>query len=68
MELSFKRLGGVYHNYQCQYLVFCFFVFILQPSFPVEFTAGGFLWVSGLIIILLGGVYLIFAQVRSSLV
>uniref|UniRef100_A0A8V1AM03 Transient receptor potential cation channel subfamily V member 2 n=1 Tax=Gallus gallus TaxID=9031 RepID=A0A8V1AM03_CHICK len=34
----------------------------LRPSFPVEFTAGGFLWVSGLIIILLGGVYLIFAQ------
>nr|XP_013809348.1 PREDICTED: transient receptor potential cation channel subfamily V member 2-like isoform X4 [Apteryx mantelli mantelli] len=31
-------------------------------SFPVEFTAGGFLWVSGLIIILLGGIYLIFAQ------
>ncbi|XP_021271181.1 transient receptor potential cation channel subfamily V member 2-like isoform X1 [Numida meleagris] len=34
----------------------------VKPSFPVEFTAGGFLWVSGLIIILLGGVYLIFAQ------
>ncbi|PKU31579.1 transient receptor potential cation channel subfamily v member hypothetical protein [Limosa lapponica baueri] len=34
----------------------------LKPSFPVEFTAGGFLWVSGLIIILLGGIYLIFAQ------
>uniref|UniRef100_A0A8C3US33 Transient receptor potential cation channel subfamily V member 2 n=1 Tax=Catharus ustulatus TaxID=91951 RepID=A0A8C3US33_CATUS len=33
------------------------------PSFPVEFTAGGFLWVSGLIIILLGGIYLIFAQI-----
>uniref|UniRef100_A0A8C6YPQ3 Transient receptor potential cation channel subfamily V member 2-like n=1 Tax=Nothoprocta perdicaria TaxID=30464 RepID=A0A8C6YPQ3_NOTPE len=28
----------------------------------VKFTAGGFLWVSGLIIILLGGIYLIFAQ------
>lgn len=41
--------------------------FILQPSFPVEFTTGGFLWVSGLIIILLGGVYLIFAQVWGSL-
>ncbi|NXK86685.1 TRPV2 protein, partial [Formicarius rufipectus] len=34
----------------------------VKPSFPVEFTAGGFLWVSGLIIILLGGIYLIFAQ------
>lgn len=43
------------------------FGFVLQPSFPVEFTAGGFLWVSGLIIILLGGVYLIFAQVGGSL-
>uniref|UniRef100_A0A8C3Y5X0 Transient receptor potential cation channel subfamily V member 2 n=1 Tax=Catharus ustulatus TaxID=91951 RepID=A0A8C3Y5X0_CATUS len=40
----------------------------LRPSFPVEFTAGGFLWVSGLIIILLGGIYLIFAQVGGSLV
>lgn len=44
------------------------FGFVLQPSFPVEFTAGGFLWVSGLIIILLGGIYLIFAQVGGSLV
>lgn len=43
------------------------FGFVLQPSFPVEFTAGGFLWVSGLIIILLGGIYLIFAQVGASL-
>uniref|UniRef100_A0A8C2TVJ8 Transient receptor potential cation channel subfamily V member 2 n=1 Tax=Coturnix japonica TaxID=93934 RepID=A0A8C2TVJ8_COTJA len=34
----------------------------LRPSFPVEFTAGGFLWVSGLIIVLLGGVYLILSQ------
>ncbi|XP_067165678.1 transient receptor potential cation channel subfamily V member 2-like isoform X3 [Apteryx mantelli] len=34
----------------------------VKSSFPVEFTAGGFLWVSGLIIILLGGIYLIFAQ------
>ncbi|XP_035745416.1 transient receptor potential cation channel subfamily V member 2 isoform X3 [Egretta garzetta] len=34
----------------------------VKPSFPVEFTTGGFLWVSGLIIILLGGIYLIFAQ------
>ncbi|XP_061868484.1 transient receptor potential cation channel subfamily V member 2 isoform X2 [Colius striatus] len=34
----------------------------VKPQFPVEFTAGGFLWVSGLIIILLGGIYLIFAQ------
>lgn len=42
--------------------------FILQPSFPVEFTAGGFLWVSGLIIILLGGIYLIFAQVWEVLI
>lgn len=42
------------------------FGFVLQPSFPVEFTAGGFLWVSGLIIILLGGIYLIFAQVGGS--
>uniref|UniRef100_A0A8C0ALY9 Transient receptor potential cation channel subfamily V member 2 n=1 Tax=Buteo japonicus TaxID=224669 RepID=A0A8C0ALY9_9AVES len=39
----------------------------VKPSFPVEFTAGGFLWVSGLIIILLGGIYLIFAQVWGSL-
>uniref|UniRef100_A0A8C2YE03 Transient receptor potential cation channel subfamily V member 2 n=1 Tax=Coturnix japonica TaxID=93934 RepID=A0A8C2YE03_COTJA len=29
---------------------------------PVKFTAGGFLWVSGLIIVLLGGVYLILSQ------
>ncbi|XP_061219565.1 transient receptor potential cation channel subfamily V member 2 isoform X3 [Neopsephotus bourkii] len=36
----------------------------VKPSFPVEFTAGGFLWVSGLIIILLGGIYLIFAQLH----
>uniref|UniRef100_A0A8D0KVA2 Transient receptor potential cation channel subfamily V member 2 n=1 Tax=Strix occidentalis caurina TaxID=311401 RepID=A0A8D0KVA2_STROC len=34
----------------------------------VKFTAGGFLWVSGLIIILLGGIYLIFAQVWGSIV
>uniref|UniRef100_A0A8B9GF98 Transient receptor potential cation channel subfamily V member 2 n=1 Tax=Amazona collaria TaxID=241587 RepID=A0A8B9GF98_9PSIT len=40
----------------------------VKPSFPVEFTAGGFLWVSGLIIILLGGIYLIFAQVWGSYV
>uniref|UniRef100_A0A8B9ZKD0 Transient receptor potential cation channel subfamily V member 2 n=1 Tax=Anas platyrhynchos TaxID=8839 RepID=A0A8B9ZKD0_ANAPL len=39
----------------------------VKPSFPVEFTAGGFLWVSGLIIILLGGIYLIFAQVLTIL-
>uniref|UniRef100_A0A8C4XU49 Transient receptor potential cation channel subfamily V member 2 n=1 Tax=Falco tinnunculus TaxID=100819 RepID=A0A8C4XU49_FALTI len=40
----------------------------VKPSFPMEFTAGGFLWVSGLIIILLGGIYLIFAQVWGSLI
>ncbi|XP_061326216.1 transient receptor potential cation channel subfamily V member 2 isoform X3 [Pezoporus flaviventris] len=39
----------------------------VKPSFPVEFTAGGFLWVSGLIIILLGGIYLIFAQLHPGL-
>uniref|UniRef100_A0A8C2TZ19 Transient receptor potential cation channel subfamily V member 2 n=1 Tax=Coturnix japonica TaxID=93934 RepID=A0A8C2TZ19_COTJA len=39
----------------------------VKPSFPVEFTAGGFLWVSGLIIVLLGGVYLILSQVWAFL-
>nr|XP_025957249.1 transient receptor potential cation channel subfamily V member 2-like isoform X3 [Dromaius novaehollandiae] len=45
----------------------CYQPLRVKPSFPVEFTAGGFLWVSGLIIILLGGVYLIFAQLHPGI-
>uniref|UniRef100_A0A8C3EVK7 Transient receptor potential cation channel subfamily V member 2 n=1 Tax=Corvus moneduloides TaxID=1196302 RepID=A0A8C3EVK7_CORMO len=55
-----------------------YFSFVSYLSFMIIFTAiayyqplrvkVGFLWVSGLIIILLGGIYLIFAQVGGSLV
>lgn len=68
MEQSLKVVGGLSSLSLPVSTALDVFCFVLQPSFPVEFTAGGFLWVSGLIIILLGGVYLIFAQVGGSLV
>ncbi|KYO33786.1 transient receptor potential cation channel subfamily V member 2 isoform X1 [Alligator mississippiensis] len=35
-----------------------------QPLFPMEFNAEGFLWLTGLIIIFLGGIYFLIAQSR----